>query len=105
MPDADPSVLRTGLSAELCFRETNGIPSTVVSSCTWSGQNGAWTNTIVLSASHPSAFFNYSKWQAGGTVIRNKAAIEASGGILCTDGIHKGRPVYNNGTIIWEVVP
>lgn len=87
------------------YSETNGIPSTVVSSCSWSGQNGAWTNTIVLSASHPSAFFNYSKWQAGGTVIRNKAAMEVSGGVLCTDGIHKGRPVYNNGTIIWEVVP
>lgn len=87
------------------YSETNGIPSTIVSSCSWDGQNGAWTNTVVLSASHPRAFFNYSKWQAGGTVIRNKAAIEASGGILCTDGIHKGRPVYNNGTIIWEVVP
>ena len=102
----EPPFLNVGLDPKgPWYSETNGIPSTVVSSCTWSGQNGAWTNTIVLSASHPSAFFNYSKWQAGGTVIRNKAAMEVSGGVLCTDGIHKGRPVYNNGTIIWEVVP
>ena len=102
----EPPFLNVGLDLKgPWYSETNGIPSTVVSSCTWSGQNGAWTNTIVLSASHPSAFFNYSKWQAGGTVIRNKAAMEVSGGVLCTDGIHKGRPVYNNGTIIWEVVP
>lgn len=102
----EPPFLNVGLDLEgPWYSETNGIPSTVVLSCTWSGRNGAWTNTIVLSASHPSAFFNYSKWQAGGTVIRNKAAMEASGGILCTDGIHKGRPVYNNGAITWEVVP
>ena len=42
---------------------------------------------------------------AGGeTYIKNVAPISVGGGILCTDGIHKVRPVYNNGTITWQVV-
>jgi hypothetical protein len=31
--------------------------------------------------------------------------MSVSQGILCTDGIHKCRPVYSNGSITWEVVP
>ena len=42
--------------------------------------------------------------QGGETYIKNVAPISVEGGILCTDGIHKVRPVYNNGTITWEVV-
>ena len=40
----------------------------------------------------------------GENVIKNNAPIDVSGGILCTDGVHKVRPVYTNGVITWEVV-
>ena len=42
--------------------------------------------------------------QGGETYIKNIATISVEGGILCTDGSHKVRPVYNNGNITWEVV-
>lgn len=42
--------------------------------------------------------------QQGHTEIRNVAPVSVRGGIYCTDGVHKCRPVYNNGSISWEVV-
>jgi hypothetical protein len=68
----------------------------------WLGQSGAYT-AIVTSAS--STLFLKAEYEIGGeTYIRNAAPISAEGGIYCTDGIHKVRPVYNNGSITWEVV-
>ena len=68
----------------------------------WLGQSGAWT-AVVTTAS--SQYFFKGEYEIGGeTYIRNVAPISAESGIYCTDGVHKVRPVYNNGTITWEVV-
>ena len=48
---------------------------------------------------------NMEYLQEGGTKIVYTAPIDVTPGILCTDGIHKARPVYSNGNITWEVVP
>ena len=49
--------------------------------------------------------FVKAEYEVGGeTYIKNAAPISAEGGILCTDGIHKVRPVYSGGSITWEVV-
>jgi hypothetical protein len=82
------------------YSETNSIPSSLVTSCTWSGQNGAWTNTVVMAPSHPVAFFSYAKWQAGGMVIRNKASMEVSQGIIVNG--QKFVPVINGSTLTWQ---
>ena len=56
-------------------------------------------------AALPTRMFLYGKVeQEGGTVIRNAAPVAVPAGIYCTDGVHKVRPVYNNGTVTWEVV-
>ncbi len=73
---------------------------------TWTGSAGSWVCTVTFSGTRPPLmFFKFSFIQEGGVVIRNNAALEVSSGILCTDGIHKVRPVYNNGTVTFEVVP
>lgn len=73
---------------------------------TWTGSAGSWVCTVTFSGTRPpSMFFKFSFIQEGGVKIRNNAALDVSSGILCTDGIHKVRPVYNNGAITWEVVP
>lgn len=72
----------------------------------WTGSSGAWVCTAwVTDGLPPSMFFKCTYEQEGSTVIKNGAAVDVSGGIMCTDGIHKCRPVYNNGSITWEVVP
>ena len=69
----------------------------------WLGQSGAWTAQVTTAT---STYFIKGEYEIGGeTYIKNVAPISAEGGIYCTDGIHKVRPVYNNGTITWEVVP
>ena len=73
---------------------------------TWSGTAGTWVCTVTFTGTRPSSmFFRFSFIQEGGVKIRNNAVLEVTSGILCTDGIHKVRPVYNNGTITWEAVP
>ncbi len=77
---------------------------------TWSGSSGAWTASIALRGTStfpapPATMFFKASYEAGGeTFIKNGAPISVEGGILCTDGVHKVRPVYNNGTITWQVV-
>ena len=69
---------------------------------TWTGGSGAWTAQVT---SVTSTYFVKGEYEIGGeTYIKNVAPISAEGGIYCTDGIHKVRPVYNSGTITWEVV-
>lgn len=72
----------------------------------WGGVSGAWRCEINMSSNGTatSGFFKFTYEQLGSTVIKNGAAVDVSGGILCTDGIHKVRPVYNNGSVAWEVV-
>lgn len=80
-------------------KEEDGFTSPI--GVAWSGMSGAWTATITTSAT--SGFFTFEFFQEGGTKIKNGGVMDVSeGGILCTDGIHKCRPVWNNGTITWE---
>ena len=72
----------------------------------WSGTSGAWVCSVTFDWQPPSSMFlKFTYEQPGSTIIRNNAAMDAPGGILCTDGVHKCRPVYSNGSITWEVVP
>lgn len=82
-------------------REEDGFSSPIA--VTWSGSSGAWVATVTTTAKE--GFFQFEFFQEGSTKIKSGGAMDVStGGILCTDGIHKCRPVYNsNGTITWEV--
>ena len=99
---------------EIPYNVTSDVPPTLYGtvslsspewaeiSATWTGQSGAWTGTV---ASSTSTYFIKGTYETGGeTYIKNVAPISVESGIYCTDGIHKVRPVYTNGTITWEVV-
>ena len=81
-------------------KEEDGFSSPIAVS--WSGSSGAWVATVTTTAKE--GFFQFEFFQEGGTKIKSGGAMDVStGGILCTDGKHKCRPVYNsNGTITWE---
>ncbi len=85
-------------------KEEDGIPS-ALATVAWSGSTGNYTCRITNNTGGSSLFAYFEYLQEGGTKIVNQAAMDVSAGILCTDGIHKVRPVYNNGNITWEVVP
>lgn len=82
-------------------KEEDGFSAPIAVS--WSGSSGAWVATVTTTAK--AGFFLFEFFQEGGTKIKSGGAMDVStGGILCTDGIHKCRPVYNsNGTVTWEV--
>ena len=84
-------------------KEEDGIPASLAT-VTWSGTTGNWTCRIQNNTGGSTLFAQMEYFQEGGTKIVNSAALDVSEGILCTDGIHKCRPVYNNGSITWEVV-
>ncbi len=86
--------------------EEDGIPASLAT-VTWSGTTGDWTCRIQNNTGGNTLFAQMAYFQEGGTKIVNSAAMDVSQGILCTDGIHKCRPVYSSaggGTITWEVV-
>ncbi len=64
-----------------------------------------WVATVTPKTAQASMFVRATYLAGAETRIRNTAPMSVEGGILCTDGIHKCRAVYNSGTIIWEVVP
>lgn len=71
----------------------------------WSGSSGNYTVTVQAKSSSATQLFVKAEYQAGGeTYIKNVGPVSVQGGIYCTDGIHKVRPVYNNGNITWEVM-
>ena len=75
-----------------------------IANVSWTGSSGAYV-AEVWGKTPKSSLFVKAEYEVGGeTYIKNTAPISADGGILCTDGIHKVRPVYNNGSITWEVV-
>ena len=82
-------------------KEEDGFSAPIAVS--WSGSSGAWVATVTTTAKE--GFFQFEFFQEGGTKIKSGGAMDVStGGILCTDGIHKCRPVYNsNGTVTLEV--
>lgn len=72
---------------------------------TWSGVSGAYVATVQAKSASATQLFVKAEYQVGGeTYIKNVGPISVDGGIYCTDGIHRVRPVYNNGSITWEVV-
>ena len=72
---------------------------------TWSGVSGAYVATVQAKSASATQLFVKAEYQVGGeTYIKNVGPISVDGGIYCTDNIHRVRPVYNNGTITWEVV-
>ena len=75
-----------------------------VANVEWTGSSGAWVAEVWGKTSQPMMFVNAEYEVGGETYIKNVAPISAEGGILCTDGIHKVRPVYDNGSVTWEVV-
>ena len=70
----------------------------------WDSNNGYARVTIHQDTRAPQLFLYAKVLQLGENVIRNNAAMDVSGGILCTDGIHKVRPVWDNGTVRWTEV-
>ena len=85
-------------------KEEDGIPASLAT-VTWSGSAGNWTCRIQNNTGGNSFFAQMEYLQESGTKIVYTAPIDVTPGILCTDGIHKVRPVYSNGSITWEVVP
>lgn len=80
-------------------KEEDGFTSPI--EVAWSGSSGAWVATVTTTAS--SGYFTFEFLQEGGVKLKSSGSMDVStGGILCTDGVHKCRPVYNNGTITWE---
>ena len=86
------------------YRQTLDAGDWAESPGTWSGASGSWVFTRTFNPLPSSGFFRFTYEMPGKTLIKNGAAIDVSAGIMCTDGIHKVRPVYNNGSITWEVV-
>lgn len=71
----------------------------------WTGTSGAYV-AEVWGKTALSRMFVKAEYEIGGeTYIKNSAPISADGGIYCTDGIHKVRFVYNNGSVTMEVTP
>lgn len=72
---------------------------------TWSGTSGNYVAVVQAKSASATQLFVKAEYQIGGeTYIKNSGPVAVDGGILCTDGIHKVRPVYNNGSITWEVM-
>ena len=81
-------------------KEEDGFTSPI--SVSWQGSSGAWVCTVQTTASE--GFFTFEFTMEGETKIRNGGVMDASAGILCTDGVHKCRPVYqSDGSVKWEV--
>ncbi len=75
-----------------------------VANVSWSGASSNYVAEVWAKTAQPRMFVKATYMAGGETYIKNAAPISVQGGILCTDGIHKVRPVYNNGNITWEVV-
>ena len=71
---------------------------------TWTGTTGNYHAEVWPKTASSSLFIKAQHQVGGETYIKNTAPVDVSGGILCTDGIHRVRPVYNNGTVTWEVM-
>jgi hypothetical protein len=81
-------------------KEEDGFTSPI--SVSWQGSSGAWICTIQTAASE--GFFTFEFTMEGETKIKNGGVMDVSSGILCTDGVHKCRPVYqSDGSVKWEV--
>lgn len=92
----------TDLTAHNWAKEEDGIPA-ALSTVTWSQTSNGWRCRLSNNTGGNSLFGYFEYLQEGGTKIINEAVMDVSQGILCTDGVHKVRPVYNSGAITWEI--
>ena len=80
--------------------------SDCVANVSWTGSSGAWVAEVWGKTALPRMFVKAEYEVGGETYIKNAAPVSADGGILCTDGIHKVRPVWHSGgSVTLEVVP
>lgn len=88
------------LSPKAWEKEEDGFTSPI--DVVWSGSSGAWICTVTTEAKE--GYFTFEFLQEGSTLIQNGGVMDVSSGILCTDGEHKCRPVYQaDGSVEWEV--
>ena len=99
-----PFILATTDLGTPFIQEENGAINSLGITTTWDKVDGNWRVTISQDERSSSLFVHAKMIVQGENVIKNNAPIDVSGGILCTDGVHKVRPVYTNGVITWEVV-
>lgn len=95
--------VRPSLSTGDWIKEEDGIPASLAT-VQWSGSSGAWVCEITNNSGGNSFFATMEYLQEGGTKIINSAPLDVSQGILCTDGVHRVRPVYSNGSVTWQVM-
>lgn len=80
--------------------------SDCVANVSWTGSSGAWVAEVWGKTALPRMFVKAEYEVGGETYIKNSAPVSVDGGILCTDGIHKVRPVWHSGgSVTWEMVP
>lgn len=71
---------------------------------TWEANPDPGTQVCYINVGNaPSGFFRATIEVAGEAKFMTNMPADMSGGIFCTDGEHKVRPVYNNGSVTWEV--
>ena len=71
---------------------------------TWEANPDPGTQVCYINVgSQPSGFFKATVEVAGSAKFMTNMPADMSGGIFCTDGVYKVRPVYNNGSVTWEV--
>ena len=71
---------------------------------TWEANPDPGTQVCYINVgSQPSGFFKATVEVAGSAKFMTNMPADMSGGIFCTDGVYKVRPVYNNGSVMWEV--
>lgn len=100
--DAHPTLRITGDLAAPVWKDEDDADC--IANVSWSGTSGAYVATVQRKTAGPRLFVRATYMAGGETYVRNVAPVKVEGGILCTDGVHKVRPVYNNGSVTWEVV-
>lgn len=95
--------VKAALSDPEWAKEEDGIPASLAT-VSWNGSAGAWVCSVTKTHPGPTIFVTMEYLQEGGTKIINSAPMDVSQGILCTDGVHRVRPVYGNGAVTWEVM-
>jgi hypothetical protein len=95
--------VRASLSSGEWSKEEDGTESGGVTTISglatiaWTGTTGNWTCRVTNLTGGNTLFAQMEYLQEGGTKIVNTAPLDVTPGILCTDGVHKVRPVHNNG--------
>ena len=72
---------------------------------TWEANPDPGTQVCYINVGNqPQGFFRATVEVAGEAKFMTNMPADMSGGMVCTDGVHRTRPVYNNGSVTWEVL-